>query len=103
MDSKAKVFTTEINYIKNDRIKESLVNLINLIPDYFFTEAASSTGKYHPSFSQGVGGLVRHTKVAVKIANTLLINDSIGYKFTKDEKDLIILSLVMHDSVKRNS
>ena len=55
VDSKAKVFTTEINYIKNDRIKESLVNLINLIPDYFFTEAASSTGKYHPSFSQGVG------------------------------------------------
>ena len=44
VDSKAKVFTTEINYIKNDRIKESLVNLINLIPDYFFTEAASSTG-----------------------------------------------------------
>lgn len=101
VDSKAKVFTTEINYIKNDRIKESLVNLINLIPDYFFTETASSTGKYHPSFSQGVGGLVRHTKVAVKIANTLLINDSIGYKFTRDEKDLIILSLVMHDSVKR--
>lgn len=101
MDSKAKVFTTEINYIKNDRIKESLVSLINLIPDYFFTEAASSTGKYHPSFSQGVGGLLRHTKVAVKIANTLLNNDSIGYKFTSDEKDLIILSIVMHDSVKR--
>lgn len=101
MDSKAKVFTTEINYIKNDRIKESLVSLINLIPDYFFTEAASSTGKYHPSFSQGVGGLVRHTKAAAKIGNTLLNNDSIGYKFTRDEKDLIILSIVMHDTVKR--
>ena len=50
VDSKAKVFTTEINYIKNDRIKESLVNLINLIPDYFFTEAASSTGKYLSNF-----------------------------------------------------
>ncbi len=97
----AVVFNTELNYIKNDRIRSSLKVLISKIPDYFYKEAASSTGKYHPAFSQGEGGLLRHTKAAVKIANTLLNNDTIGYKFTKDEKDLIILALIMHDTVKR--
>ena len=97
----AVVFNTELNYIKNDRIRSSVEVLISKIPDYFYKEAASSTGKYHPAFSQGEGGLLRHTKAAVKIANTLLNNDTIGYKFTKDEKDLIILALIMHDTVKR--
>lgn len=101
VDSKDKIFEKEINYIQNERIKENAVKLINSMPDYFFIEAASSTGKYHPDFSQGVGGLLRHTKAAVRIAVTLLKNNSIGYKFTSDEKDLIILALIMHDSVKR--
>ena len=101
VDSKDKIFEKEIEYIKNERIKENAVKLINSIPDYFFTEAASSTGKYHPDFSQGTGGLLRHTKAAVRIAVTLLRNNSIGYKFTNDEKDLIVLALIMHDSVKR--
>ena len=101
VDSKDKIFEIEIEYIKNERIKENAVKLINSIPDYFFTEAASSTGKYHPDFSQGLGGLLRHTKAAVRIAVTLLRNNSIGYKFTNDEKDLIVLALIMHDSVKR--
>lgn len=100
MDSKRN-FNTELSYIKNERIKESAKVLINKIPSYFFYEPASSTGKYHPAFSQGDGGLLRHTKVAVKIADTLLKNNSICYKFTSDEKDLIILSLIMHDSVKK--
>lgn len=99
--SNAKAFSTEVNYIKNDRIRENALRLIEKIPSYFYTEAASSTGKYHPEFSNGVGGLLRHTKVAVKIAETLLRNDSIGYKFTSDEKDLILLAIIMHDSVKR--
>lgn len=94
-------FNKELNYIKNDRIKSSAKILINSIPSYFYEESASSTGKYHPEFSLGVGGLLRHTKAAVRIAVELLNNNSIGFKFTSDEKDLIILALIMHDSVKR--
>lgn len=96
-----KVFNTELDFIKNERIKENACTLIEKIPEYFFTESASSTGKYHPEFSLGRGGLLRHTKAAVRIAKELLDNNSIGYKFTNDEKDLILLALIMHDSVKR--
>ncbi len=100
-DSKIKEFEKEINYIKSDRIKESAKVLIKMMPDYFFTEAASSTGKYHPDFSQGEKGLLRHTKAAVRIAKEIIDTETFGCFYTNDEKDLIILSLILHDSVKR--
>lgn len=100
-NTNVKELEKELSYIKNDRIRQSGEVLVEMIPSYFFTEAASSTGKYHPNFSQGVGGLLRHTKAAVRIAYCLLSNNSISYKFTNDEKDLIILAIIMHDSVKR--
>ena len=92
-------FDKELQYIKSDRIKRSLITMINKLPDYFFEVPASSTGKYHPSFSLGEGGLLRHTKVAVRIAYELF-NDSSLTNFTSDEKDLIIFSLVLHDGLK---
>ena len=61
-------FKTEIGYIKNLEYVEDFKILIGLLPDYFFRVAASSTGKYHPAFSLGEGGLLRHTKAAVRIA-----------------------------------
>ena len=93
-------FNKELTYIKNPKYRENAKRLIELLPDYFYEVAASSTGKYHPAFALGEGGLVRHTKVAVKIAHKLLNNDSIGYSFTNDEKDLMIIALIMHDGLK---
>ena len=87
-------FNKEINYIKNDRIKNSLIIMLDKLPDYFYHVPASSTGKYHPSFSLGEGGLLRHTKAAVRIAYELFNDESIN-NFTQDEKDLIIFSLTI--------
>ncbi len=97
---KTEVFNKEYSYIKNDRYKKIAKELVSLLPDYFFKVAASSTGKYHPSFSLGDGGLVRHTKAAIRIAKELLDNNSIGHKFTSDEKDLLIISIIIHDGLK---
>ncbi len=94
---KIKVFAQELNNIKDEKIKSSLETMINYIPDYFFTIPASSTGKYHPSYALGDGGLVRHTKVAVRMALELFNI----YKFSSETKDLIIFSLLLHDSVKK--
>lgn len=94
---KREVFKTELSYIVDEDIRESLAILIDKIPDYFFTIAASSTGKYHPAYALGDGGLVRHTKAAVRMAYELF-----GiYKFPQREKDLIIMALILHDSVKK--
>ena len=53
---KSDVFNTEINYIKDKRLRDNLVIILNMLPDYFYEVPASSTGKYHPSFSLGEGG-----------------------------------------------
>ena len=58
-------FQKEFSYIKSDEYKNDYKVLVDLLPDYFFKVAASSTGKYHPAFSLGDGGLLRHTKVAI--------------------------------------
>ena len=97
---KTNYFKKEINYIKDKDLKKDLKTLINLLPDYFFEVPASSTGKYHPKFALGEGGLVRHTKVAVRLAHELLNNNTIGCKFTEHDKDLILMAITLHDGLK---
>ena len=97
---KINMFQREINYIKTERYRENIKKLISCLPDYFFEIPASSTWKYHPNYALGEGGLVRHTKVAVRIAYELLNDESIGYQFKAEEKDMILMSLILHDGLK---
>ena len=97
--NKIEVFKRELEYIKDNDVKESTKYMINILPDYFFEIPASSTGKYHPSFAATTSGLVKHTKVAVRIAYELLNNPIIN-KFTDREKDLIIMAIILHDGLK---
>lgn len=98
--NKKEVFKTELNNIKNARIRKSAETFIEMLPDYFFTTAASSTGKYHPVFASGEGGLVRHTKVACYILNEILSTNTFGSDFTADQKDLLIFAILIHDGFK---
>ncbi len=98
--NKIDIFKKEYTYIKNSKYRENLQKMVELLPDYFFEVAASSTGKYHPAFSLGKGGLVRHTKAAVRIAHELYGTESVTGKFTDDEKDLMLFGLLLHDGLK---
>lgn len=98
--NKINSFNKELEYIKSDRIKKACSKMIELLPDYFFVVAAASTGKYHPEYAQGEGGLLRHTKAAVRIAYELLSDPVIGDKYTTDEKDLMLMGLLLHDGLK---
>jgi len=51
--NKVEIFKKELSYIKNSKYLESAKVMLELLPDYFFSIPASSTGKYHPSFAQG--------------------------------------------------
>lgn len=97
---KISFFTKEYTYIQNEKYREDLKKLVNLLPDYFFIVPASSTGKYHPEFSLGDSGLVRHTKAAVRIAYELFKNNVIGSQFSSQQKDLMLMALVLHDGLK---
>ena len=97
---KAEVFEYELSFIKNLQIKEFTIKALEILPDYFFEVAASSSGKYHPSYALGKGGLVRHTKAAVRIAIELFRCEAVTGHFSDDVKDIIISALVLHDGAK---
>ncbi len=99
--NKIDTFNNEYKYIKDNVILKDLKYLVSELPDYFFKIPASSTGKFHPEFATTEGGLVKHSKLAVRIAKDLLENNSIGYKFSSKEKDLIIMALILHDGLKK--
>ena len=94
------LFLDELELISDDKLSECLLNIINMLPDYWLKEAASSTGKYHPEYALGDGGLLRHSKAAMRIGYELLSNPCIGDKYTKREKDLMLMSLLVHDGLK---
>lgn len=90
-------FNKELSYIKNNEILIMTEQAINILPEYFFKIPASSSGKYHPSFSLGEEGLYRHTTFAVAMA----VNLFNIVEFTQDEKDCIVSALILHDGFKQ--
>ena len=98
--NKEEIFLDELELIKDDSLSESLLKIINSLPDYWFHEAASSTGKYHPSYALGDAGLLRHSKAAMRIGYELLNDPCIGDKYTNHEKDLMLMGLLLHDGLK---
>ena len=94
------MFLDELSYIQDENLSEALLNIINMLPDYWFSEAASSTGKYHPEYALGEGGLLRHSKAAMRIGYELLSNPTIGDKYSVREKDLMLMALLIHDGLK---
>ena len=98
--NREELILNELDLIKSDRIQNACVKIVNLLPDYWLTTPAASTGKYHPEYAQGEGGLLRHSKAAMRIGYELLSDPCIGDKYTDDEKDLMLVSLLVHDGLK---
>lgn len=99
MNKAYETFGAQLNLIQDKKLA-SLIELTLLnAPEYFYTMPASTTGKYHPAYSLGEGGLVRHTKAAVKIANCLLSLEM--YNSLAESRDEIIAALILHDTVKK--
>ena len=101
LHTNVEVFGKELSYIKDNIIREMTAFAIENISSDFFVEAASSTGKYHPEYALGLGGLYRHTQAAVKIAHDLLQIDLYKNEFSDYVKDYIIVALILHDCCKR--
>lgn len=98
--NKEEMFLDELEYIKDEKLQDSLLKIIESLPEYWFHVAASSTGKYHPKYSLGEGGLLRHSKSAMRIGYELLSDACIGEKYTDREKDLMLIALLVHDGLK---
>lgn len=91
------MFEYELNLIKNEETRKITEELLKGVPEYFWMVPASSSGKYHPKYALGEGGLVRHTKAAVRFAEHLFRI----YDFDENEQGYIVAALLLHDSFKQ--
>ena len=85
-----------IEKITHKEIRSFVTEALSYVPEEFFCLPASSSGKYHPTYSLGAGGLVRHTSAALYFAEELFPL----YKFTSRQQDYIRAALILHDTKK---
>ena len=93
-----KAFDKELSLIKDSNVKKLTKESLKEADDYFFIEPASSSGKYHPEFALGAGGLVLHTKAVVYFLKEILRSEI--YDIDEFHQDLLILSAIVHDIKK---
>jgi uncharacterized protein (DUF3820 family) len=86
--------------IVNDDIREFAKVLVEGLPNYIWEVGASSTGKYHPAYSLGVGGLMRHQIAVVRFLNYFFDLEQYNTKFTSREMDLMRIAGLVHDGRK---
>lgn len=97
------LFDEILNTFETNNIKQFAELCIETIPDYFWRVPASSTGKYHPTYALGDGGLVRHTLALCRIMNHLFNLDWFKQKYNAEERDCLRLAGLMHDTRKSGS
>lgn len=95
-DDRIKLFINELNDITEDKVRDFAKLLIENADDYFFEIAASTTGKYHPQFDLGNGGLVRHTRCVTFMAEC----EAKSRMFSEHDTNLLIVAALAHDMKK---
>lgn len=88
----------EIALIKSEAIQELVIKALTKVKEEFFIVAASSTGKHHPDYAQGEGGLLRHVQAAVYFAD--IITSLEMFSLEPTTRDLIIAAVILHDTCK---
>lgn len=86
--------------IVNNDIRDFAKVLIEGLPSYIWEVGASSTGKYHPAYSLGYGGLMRHQIAVVRFLNYFFELEQYNTKFTSREMDLMRIAGLVHDGRK---
>lgn len=92
-----------LDTFENEDIKEFAIVLLDDFPEYIWHVGASSTGKYHPTYSLDEAGLMRHQIAVVRFLNFFLELEQYSSKLTSRERDLIRLSGLIHDGRKSGS
>lgn len=103
------LFKKEIDFINNEHIRCIVYITLSNSPDCIRTIPASSSGKYHPTYSLGDGGLARHIKATVGFAYALIEASVLEGMLKAENKDveygdwyedIVYASLILHDCCK---
>ena len=92
-----------LSTFENEDIKNFAVELLNKLPDYIWDVGASSTGKYHPAYTLGQLGLMKHQVAVVRFINFFFELDQYKNRFDSRKRDLLRVAALVHDGRKSGS
>ena len=92
-----KILSSYIDTIKTEKIKNFVIEILDMCLDIHAERPASSSGKYHPICDLGPGGLVRHSILTAKIADIMCNAFNDGSPKMQLERDIIFASALIHD------
>lgn len=94
------LFKREIDFIESEDLRDFVRYFFDThVGKWFWSSGASASGKYHPKFSQGEGGLVRHTRAVAMMCEELLRMSSYAY-MCEEYKDYARVACLLHDTCK---
>lgn len=99
-EQQSKLVEPILETIVNDDIRTFAFVVLNDLPDYIWHVGASSTGKYHPAYSLGEGGLMRHQIAVVRFLNYFFELEQYNSKFTDRQMDCMRVAALVHDGMK---
>lgn len=101
--NKPDFFEREIQLIESEDLRDFVRFFFNeKCGEWFWKSGASASGKYHPVFTHGEGGLVRHTRAVALVCEELLRMST--YAYMKSEyKDYARVACLLHDTRKYGS
>lgn len=94
-EEKLNCFNREINSISEENVRKFAMLLLSNTEEWFYHEPASTSGKYHPDFAQGDGGLLRHTQALVYWLNEF--QRTMMYGINEHEWNLLKVAAIAHD------
>lgn len=100
-EEKLNYFGYELAMISNLKLREFVEIIIDGTGDWFFHDAASTSGKYHPKYALGDGGLARHTRAVVYFVNELSRSEM--FDVNEAQVGLLIAAAIMHDIRKHTA
>jgi hypothetical protein len=89
-------FSHEIAQIDDSDLQKFVKQILNECKPCHAWLPASASGKFHPQYALGEGGLVRHTKVVVQNVMELIE----ATPAVQSERDELIAAAIIHDMCK---
>lgn len=92
-----------LDTFENEDIKTFAIEILDNMPAYIWEVGASSTGKYHPSYTIGYYGLMKHQVAVVRFVNFFFELEQYKKRYDSRRRDLIRLAALSHDGRKSGS
>ena len=92
-----------LDTFENEDIKKFAITLLDNLPPYIWEVGASSTGKYHPTYTLGYYGLMKHQVAVVRFINFFFELEQYNTIFNSRQRDCLRVAALIHDGRKSGS